>query len=52
VRLDESARGVFVISVTPFHEDGELDLDGTPRLAVGDLLFVSECNHFLRYFKC
>ncbi|MGD8277144.1 MAG: dihydrodipicolinate synthase family protein [Gemmatimonadota bacterium] len=26
-RLDENSRGVFIISVTPFHEDGRLDLD-------------------------
>ncbi|AXC50179.1 dihydrodipicolinate synthase family protein [Paracoccus suum] len=30
--LDETARGVFVISVTPFTEDGSLDLDSTDRL--------------------
>jgi 4-hydroxy-tetrahydrodipicolinate synthase len=30
--LDESARGVYVISVTPFDERGALDLDGTDRL--------------------
>jgi 4-hydroxy-tetrahydrodipicolinate synthase len=30
--LDESARGVYVISVTPFDERGVLDLDGTDRL--------------------
>lgn len=26
-RLDERSKGVFIISVTPFHEDGRLDLD-------------------------
>ncbi len=31
-RLDEAARGVFLISVTPFRDDGALDLDGTGRL--------------------
>lgn len=31
-RLDERARGVFVISATPFAEDGALDLDSTDRL--------------------
>src|ERR1700730_2746502 len=30
--LTESARGVYVISVTPFDERGALDLDGTDRL--------------------
>lgn len=30
--LDASARGVFVIAVTPFHDDGRLDLDGIDRL--------------------
>ena len=30
--LDESARGVFVISVTPFDDRGGLDLAGTDRL--------------------
>jgi 4-hydroxy-tetrahydrodipicolinate synthase len=31
-KLDESARGVFVISATPFREDCALDLDGIDRL--------------------
>jgi 4-hydroxy-tetrahydrodipicolinate synthase len=31
-RLDENARGVFLISVTPFLDDGTLDLRGTGRL--------------------
>lgn len=31
-RLDESAKGVFIISVTPFAEDGRLDLESTDRL--------------------
>jgi 4-hydroxy-tetrahydrodipicolinate synthase len=30
--LDESARGVYIISVTPFDERGALDLEGTDRL--------------------
>ena len=30
--VDESARGVYVISVTPFDDRGALDLDGTDRL--------------------
>ena len=30
--LDESARGVYIISVTPFDKRGSLDLDGTDRL--------------------
>jgi hypothetical protein len=30
--LDESTRGVYVISVTPFDDRGALDLDGTDRL--------------------
>jgi 4-hydroxy-tetrahydrodipicolinate synthase len=30
--LNESARGVYIISVTPFDERGGLDLDGTDRL--------------------
>jgi 4-hydroxy-tetrahydrodipicolinate synthase len=30
--LDETARGVYIISVTPFDERGGLDLDGTDRL--------------------
>ena len=32
-RLDESAAGVYIISATPFTEDGELDLDSASRLA-------------------
>lgn len=32
VRLNEQARGVFIISVTPFRDDGALDLDGVGRL--------------------
>ena len=31
-RLDESACGVFIISATPFDEQGELDLDSADRL--------------------
>jgi 4-hydroxy-tetrahydrodipicolinate synthase len=31
-RLDERARGVFLISITPFRDDGTLDLEGTGRL--------------------
>src|SRR5262249_61557345 len=30
--LSESARGVYIIAVTPFDERGALDLDGTDRL--------------------
>src|SRR5262249_60366903 len=30
--LDESARGVYIIAVTPFDKRGELDLDSTDRL--------------------
>lgn len=30
--LDESAAGVFVISVTPFKDNGDLDLESTDRL--------------------
>jgi 4-hydroxy-tetrahydrodipicolinate synthase len=30
--LNETARGVFIISVTPFDDHGGLDLDGTDRL--------------------
>jgi 4-hydroxy-tetrahydrodipicolinate synthase len=30
--LNEAARGVYIISVTPFDEGGALDLDGTDRL--------------------
>ena len=30
--LDESARGVYIISVTPFDKRGAVDLDGTDRL--------------------
>jgi 4-hydroxy-tetrahydrodipicolinate synthase len=30
--LDESARGVYIISVTPFDDRGGLDLEGTDRL--------------------
>ncbi len=30
--LNEDAKGVYVISATPFLEDGALDLDGTPQL--------------------
>lgn len=32
MRLDATARGVFIISVTPFTEDGSVDLDGVGRL--------------------
>lgn len=32
MRLNETAKGVFVIAVTPFREDGALDLGGTARL--------------------
>ncbi len=32
MRLDESARGVFVIAPTPFTEDGALDLHSTDRM--------------------
>ncbi|HQZ45391.1 MAG TPA: dihydrodipicolinate synthase family protein [Usitatibacteraceae bacterium] len=31
-RLDETAKGVYLITVTPFREDGTLDLDSTDRL--------------------
>ena len=31
-RLDRNAAGVFIISVTPFAENGDLDLDGVNRL--------------------
>ncbi|HRE13980.1 MAG TPA: dihydrodipicolinate synthase family protein [Usitatibacteraceae bacterium] len=31
-RLDESARGVYLITVTPFRDDGALDLESTDRL--------------------
>lgn len=31
-KLDSSASGVFIIAVTPFHDDGKLDLDGIDRL--------------------
>ncbi len=30
--LDTSARGVFAITVTPFKEDGALDLDSTDKM--------------------
>lgn len=30
--LDETARGVYIISATPFADNGELDLDSTDRL--------------------
>ena len=30
--LDESAKGVYIISATPFTDSGELDLDSTDRL--------------------
>lgn len=32
-RLDESAAGVYIISATPFTQDGDLDLDSASRLA-------------------
>lgn len=32
IPLDETAAGVFVVSVTPFTESGELDLESTDRL--------------------
>src|SRR3990172_2666783 len=31
-RLTEDAKGVFIISATPFTDDGALDLDSTDRL--------------------
>ena len=31
-RLSETAQGVYVIAVTPFHADGALDLDSTDRM--------------------
>jgi len=31
-RLDETARGVYLITVTPFHDDGRLDLESTDRV--------------------
>ena len=31
-RLTETAQGVYVIAVTPFHADGTLDLDSTDRM--------------------
>ncbi len=31
-KLDENAKGVFIISATPFTEDGELDLESADRL--------------------
>jgi 4-hydroxy-tetrahydrodipicolinate synthase len=31
-KLDESAKGVYLITVTPFHETGELDLESTDRV--------------------
>lgn len=30
--LDESAKGVFIIAVTPFSDDGSLDLASTDRM--------------------
>ncbi len=30
--LDESAKGVYIIAVTPFSDDGSLDLDSTDRM--------------------
>jgi 4-hydroxy-tetrahydrodipicolinate synthase len=32
VKLNESAAGVYVIAVTPFHEDGRLDLESADRM--------------------
>ena len=31
-KLDETATGVYIISATPFADDGEVDLDSTDRL--------------------
>jgi 4-hydroxy-tetrahydrodipicolinate synthase len=31
-KLDESAKGVYLITVTPFHDNGELDLESTDRV--------------------
>lgn len=31
-KLDESAKGVYIISATPFKENGDLDIDSTDRL--------------------
>jgi 4-hydroxy-tetrahydrodipicolinate synthase len=32
MKLDESAKGVYLITVTPFHENGTLDLESTDRV--------------------
>jgi 4-hydroxy-tetrahydrodipicolinate synthase len=40
--LDVDAHGVFVISVTPFRDDGALDLDGADRLV--DFYAAAGCN--------
>jgi 4-hydroxy-tetrahydrodipicolinate synthase len=32
MKLDESAKGVYLITVTPFHDDGRLDLESTDRV--------------------
>jgi 4-hydroxy-tetrahydrodipicolinate synthase len=32
MKLDESAKGVYLITVTPFHDHGELDLESTDRV--------------------
>jgi 4-hydroxy-tetrahydrodipicolinate synthase len=32
MKLDESARGVYLITVTPFHDNGLLDLESTDRV--------------------
>ena len=31
-KLDTSAKGVYLIAVTPFRDNGELDLDSTDRM--------------------
>jgi len=40
--FDENARGVYLITVTPFTEDGELDLESTDRLI--DFVFGARCG--------
>jgi 4-hydroxy-tetrahydrodipicolinate synthase len=32
MKLDETAKGVYLITITPFHESGQLDLESTDRV--------------------
>lgn len=41
-KLDESASGVYIISATPFTDNGEVDMDSADRLV--DFYIEKECR--------